>query len=55
MDYVKEKILTFMKYRKKDKFIKLIKCNLSNFINIVEKFEKPTEVSQYIRLFYKII
>ena len=46
MEYAKEKILTFMKCTKKDKFIKLFKLYLINFINIVEGFGKPTEVSQ---------
>ena len=39
MEYVKEKIPTFMKCTKKDKFIKLFKLYL------VEGFGKPTEVS----------
>lgn len=45
MEYVKEKIPTFMKCTKKDKFIKLFKLYLINFINLVEGFGKPTEVS----------
>ncbi len=44
-EYVKVKILTFIK-NMKDKFVKLIKFYLINFANIVERFGKPTEVSQ---------
>jgi len=41
---------------KKDKFVKLIKFYLIDFTNEVERFGKPTEVSQarFFRQLYKM-
>lgn len=45
MGYVEGKTPIFMIGTKKDKFIKLLKYYLSDFINKVEGFGKQTEVS----------
>ena len=53
MVYAEGKILVLILQNKKDKFIKLFKFYLINFVNKVEKFEKPTEVFQNIKLSYQ--
>ena len=44
MDFVWQEIQTSIEYTK-DKFTKLYKLYLYNFVNKAEEYEKPTEVS----------